>query len=94
MNEQEDAHIILTASGMLSGENILNHLRNKAQNTTDILFITGYQLEDTLGLQLLSGDRNIEIYGAKVEVKLQVINFPFLSSHMDSTELIEWVEKA
>jgi metallo-beta-lactamase family protein len=94
MNEQTNAHIILTASGMLSGGNILSHLKNKAQNISDILLITGYQSEDTLGHQLLNGERNIKIDDEKVEVKLNIINFPHLSSHMDAHELVKWSKEA
>ena len=89
-----NAHIILSASGMLSGGNILKHITNKAQNKTDILLLTGYQSEGTLGYQILNGERSFSINDEDIEIEMDVINFPYLSSHLDSNEICYWLKDA
>jgi metallo-beta-lactamase family protein len=85
-------HIILTASGMLSGGNILHHLEVKGTDENNIIFIVGFQAEGTFGHQLLSGEKEFKSSGKSYSINAEVMNFTNFSSHADKDELLKWVK--
>lgn len=86
--------IILTASGMLSGGHIIEHLKNYASDPKNYLFITGFQSPDTPGAAILSGEPMVVLGEEKVYIECQVVNLPFYSSHADQSQLIQWAKSS
>ena len=87
-------HIILTASGMLSGGNILHHLELKGVDENNIIFIVGHQAEGTFGYDLLNGKTNLKNSGKSYKINAEVINFTNFSSHADRSELLSWTKES
>jgi metallo-beta-lactamase family protein len=85
-------HIILTASGMLSGGNILHHLEVKGIDENNIIFIVGYQAKGTFGADLLNENKELKSNGKIYHIKSEVIKFTNFSSHADKNELLNWVK--
>ncbi|HEX6812635.1 MAG TPA: MBL fold metallo-hydrolase, partial [Planctomycetota bacterium] len=84
--------VILAASGMCEGGRILHHLRHHlGRATTDVVFV-GFQAEGTLGRALVSGARNVHIFGEMVEVHASVSTLGGFSAHAGQGELVEWVQ--
>ncbi|MGC8730564.1 MAG: MBL fold metallo-hydrolase RNA specificity domain-containing protein [Candidatus Micrarchaeia archaeon] len=91
INSQEAA-IIVTTSGMLTGGPALSYLSKMAQNPLNALFFVGYQAEGTLGREILNGAKEIKIDNKTVEIKLLVKNY-HLSAHADRRQLEQLLKK-
>ncbi|MFX0171015.1 MAG: MBL fold metallo-hydrolase [Candidatus Hodarchaeota archaeon] len=92
---QNKPAIILTTSGMLEGGPIYDYLRFGGNDSLNGLYIVGYQVEGTLGSEILSGQRNIMLdngYGEifNVNLALEVKNFSF-SGHSSLDGLVQMV---
>ncbi|MFX0183902.1 MAG: MBL fold metallo-hydrolase [Candidatus Hodarchaeota archaeon] len=92
---QKEPAIILTTSGMLEGGPVYDYLRYGGNDPLNGLFIVGYQVEGTLGSDILSGQRNVMLdngYGKiyNVILSLEVKNFPF-SGHSSLDGLVQMV---
>ncbi len=85
--------IIISASGMLTGGRILNHLFHRLGNKNDTLLFSGYQAVGTRGRDILEGRQKIKIYGEEKAVQLKFAQIDGLSAHADQTELIAWYQK-
>ncbi len=92
LNKINGDAIIISASGMATGGRILHHLYNRLPNENDGVIFAGYQAEGTRGWRLVSGEKNIQIYGIPVPVKAKIYNLKGLSAHADQGELLEWAE--
>ncbi len=88
--EQERA-VIVTTSGMLNGGPVLFYLKKLAGDPHNKLILVGYQAEGTKGRKLLDGEKELDIDGEKVEIKLKVTQAKF-SAHSDHKELVEFVK--
>lgn len=84
--------IILTASGMLSGGHIMQYLPIFAVKENTILMLMGYQSEGTIGRQILDGETEFNLNGTPFTLSAKVVNFPYLSSHLDHNGLISWLQ--
>ena len=92
LDKMEDAHVILTAGGMLTGGNVLHHLALKGNDANNKILLVGFQSEDTLGHQLLTGNKTHTLEGKSVTIEAEVINLKGLSSHADHDALIKWTK--
>ena len=87
-------NIIVSTSGMLEGGPIHSYLNHGADNPNNLLAISGFQVEDTIGRAILDGERKVNLFswgkkkGAEVEIKLEVRQFQF-SGHAQRNELIK-----
>lgn len=85
--------IILSASGMLTGGKIMNHLLTFIENKKTILFLPGYQAKDTLGDKIASGTQEIEVQSTTLKVLAKVVHSHAFSAHADENELVRWVKE-
>jgi len=92
INQIRGTVIILAGSGMCTGGRIKHHLvRNIERSESTILFV-GYQAENTLGRQILSGDPFVRIHGHEQEVKAKIERIEGFSGHAGQDELLEWTD--
>lgn len=90
--------IILTTSGMLEGGPVYDYLRMGGSNSTNGLYIVGYQVEGTLGSDIVRGESNLKLdngFGkiSDVTLNLEVKRFHF-SGHSSIEGLKNVVKKA
>ncbi len=83
--------IVVTASGMATGGRVLHHLRHLAPDHRNSIVFVGYQAAGTRGDSLVSGAREIKIFGDYVPVRAEVVSIGGLSAHADRDELIAWL---
>ncbi len=74
--------IILTTSGMLEGGPVYDYLRMGGGNTINGLYVVGYQVEGTLGSDIVRGEKNVKLddgFGniTDVTLNLEVKKFQF-----------------
>ena len=66
LNTKPGPMVIISASGMCEGGRILHHLKNGIENPLNIVLITGFQAESTLGRKLVDGVSPVRIYGEEM----------------------------
>lgn len=84
--------IIIAGSGMSQGGRILHHeMRYLPDPKSAILFI-GYQVNGSLGRQILDGEKWVKINGQEIPVKCNIKSIAGYSAHADQRQLLEWLE--
>ncbi|HUC94711.1 MAG TPA: MBL fold metallo-hydrolase [Candidatus Saccharimonadales bacterium] len=91
VHTQSGPKVIIAGSGMMTGGRIVNHATYYLPIASTRLFIVGYQGEQTLGRELLEGNKKVIIDGLEMEVKATVNDTQSLSSHADQHQLINWL---
>ncbi|MHA1504261.1 MAG: MBL fold metallo-hydrolase RNA specificity domain-containing protein [Candidatus Heimdallarchaeota archaeon] len=90
-------NIILSTSGMLEGGPIHSYLLHGANNPNNLLALSGYQVEETIGRTILDGARKVKLFnwknkkGTDVDIKAEVRQFQF-SGHAQRNELIKMLK--
>lgn len=87
LNSKEGPMVVISASGMCEGGRILHHLKNGIENPLNIVLITGFQAESTLGRKLVDGVSPVRIYGEEKTPKATIYTINGLSAHADRTGL-------
>lgn len=93
LNDRQGPMMIISASGMAESGRILHHLANNIENPNNIIMMTGYCAEHTLGKRIIERNPEINIFGEPYKLKAEVVVFNSLSAHADSDELIYYVNK-
>ncbi len=93
LNDREGPMMIISASGMAESGRILHHLANNIENPANIIMMTGYCAENTLGRRIIEKNKEVNIFGEPHKVNAEVVVFNSLSAHADSDELIYYVNK-
>ncbi|NHJ03556.1 MAG: MBL fold metallo-hydrolase [Candidatus Heimdallarchaeota archaeon] len=86
-------NIILSTSGMLEGGPIHSYLLHGAEIPVNLIAISGYQVEGTIGRAILDGERKVQLFnwdkkGPEINIKSKVKQFSF-SGHAQRNELIK-----
>lgn len=91
LNSKQGPLMIISASGMAEGGRVLHHLKNNIENPQNIILITGYQAENTLGRKIQDGISPVKIYGKEYNVKAEVRTLAEFSAHADQNDLLSYV---
>jgi metallo-beta-lactamase family protein len=91
LNTMKMPYMVIAASGMAEGGRILHHLKENIGDPNNIVLITGYQAEHTLGRKILEGISPIRIYGKLYDMRAKVIVLNELSAHADQNDLLAYV---
>ena len=91
LNDLHVPFMVMAASGMCEAGRILHHLKNGIEDPRNLVLITGYQAQNTLGSKLVAGAQEVNIYGEPMRVRAQVESIDSLSGHADQQELLDWM---
>ena len=92
LNHIRGSVIIIAGSGMCTGGRIKHHLcYNIGRPECTVLFV-GYQANNTLGRQILDGEKQVRILGEIYDVEAKVARISGFSAHADRTELLKWLD--
>ena len=83
--------VIISASGMCEAGRIRHHLKHNLWRRECTILFVGYQVEGTLGFQLLNGVREVKLFGETIDVNASIVNLPGISGHADMNHLTEWM---
>lgn len=85
--------VIIAGSGMMSGGRILFHALEYLNDEKTELVIVGFQAENTVGRQILDGNKWVTIKDKQVEVRAKVTEITTMSAHADQLQLLNWLKK-
>jgi len=91
LNNESGPFIVIAGSGMAEGGRILHHLKNNISDPNNIVLITGYQAENTLGRRIQEGITPVKIFGETYPVKAKIITLDELSAHADQKDLLSYI---
>jgi metallo-beta-lactamase family protein len=92
LNTLKDPAIIISASGMCEAGRIRHHLKNHIGDPRNMVLFIGYCAAQTLGAQILAGDKKVNIFGEPHAVRARVASLDSFSGHADKNELKRYVE--
>ena len=93
LNKKPGPFMVISASGMMSAGRVVHHLKHNLSDPNNVIFVTGYQAEGTLGRRILEGAKSVEIFGEQIRVKAQVELLNELSAHADRDQLQHYLER-
>ena len=91
INKVKTRAIIIAGSGMCHGGRIMHHLKHRLWNEKNCVIFVGFQVEGTLGRNIVDGYEYVKIYGEDIIVKAQVETINGFSAHADQRDMIEWM---
>lgn len=92
INDVQPPKVIVAGAGMSTGGRILHHEMRYLPDPNSCLLLICYQVEGTLGREILEGADQIEIFGKEVPVNAKVKEIGGYSNHADQPQLLEWLE--
>jgi metallo-beta-lactamase family protein len=92
LHELRGPKVIIAGSGMMTGGRIVGHAAHYLTMNSTRLLIVGYQGEETLGRELLEGNRKVVIDGVEVIIHATVVSNQSMSSHADQGQLLSWLK--
>jgi metallo-beta-lactamase family protein len=94
LNDLRGPLLVIAASGMCEAGRILHHLRNNIENPRNMVLITGFQAENTLGRKIVEQYPEVSIFGEPMRLRAEVVKLNELSGHADQRGLIQWIRPA
>jgi len=76
---------------MCTGGRILHHLKNNIENPSTHIVIVGYQVEGTLGRDLVNGEKVVKIMGQDYQNNAKISTLNGFSGHGDERDLRYWL---
>jgi metallo-beta-lactamase family protein len=91
LNDLRMPYVVISASGMCEGGRILHHLRNGIEDPRNLVLITGFQAQNTLGRRLVERHPVVNIFGEPTPLRAEVAVLNELSAHADQQDLVRWI---
>lgn len=91
LNFYDEPCVIISASGMADAGRVKHHIRNNIENSRNTILMTGYCEPDSLGARLLSGAKEVGIFGVRHEVHAEIGSIRSMSAHGDYEDLYQWL---
>jgi len=92
LNESKEPMIIISSAGMMNAGRVKHHLYNNIQNPINTFLIVGYCSPETPGGQLRNGNKQITIFGDRLDVKANIKLMDSFSAHGDKEEMAAFLE--
>jgi metallo-beta-lactamase family protein len=91
LNFRNEPCVIISASGMAEAGRVKHHISNNIENSRNTVLMTGYCEPDSLGGRLLSGRKEVHIFGVMHEVHAEVAAIHSMSAHGDYEDLSQFL---
>lgn len=92
INKIKGPKIIIAGNGMSTGGRILFHEMRYLSDPKNTILLVGYQVQNSLGRQILDKKPVVHIFGKPIEMKADVHQISSFSAHADNPQLIHFVE--
>lgn len=91
LNENTEASIIISASGMCDVGRIKHHLKHNLWNPKSTILFVGYQAPGTLGHSIVNGAKKVKIFGEEIAVNARIEYIEGYSGHADQEWLMNFI---
>lgn len=91
LNFKMGSFIVISSAGMCNAGRIKHHLVNNIEDDRNTVLIIGFQAKNTLGRQLVEGEKKVKIFGKEYEVNADIKVLNAFSAHADQKDIIEWI---
>ena len=91
LNNDPRPCVIISASGMAEAGRVKHHIRNNINNTKNTILMVGYCEPNSLGGQLIAGEKVVEIFREEYDVKADVRSIKSMSAHGDYEDLLQFL---
>ncbi|MEN9371426.1 MAG: hypothetical protein RLZZ64_501, partial [Bacteroidota bacterium] len=91
LNFRSEPCVIISASGMADAGRVKHHISNNIENSRNAILMTGYCEPHSLGAKLLSGRKEVNIYGVPHEVHAEIGGIRSMSAHGDYEDLSQYL---
>lgn len=92
LNYKSGPMVIISASGMADAGRVKHHISNNIENSRNAVVMTGYCEPSSLGARLLSGKKEVGIFGTEHEVNAEIGQIRSMSAHGDYADMCQWLE--
>ncbi len=93
INTTASPKVILAGSGMCTGGRIAYHLKFNLSDPNSHVLLVAYQVKGTLGRQLLTGHKSVNIDNMNIPVRAKISVINSYSAHADHKALMSWLKK-
>lgn len=83
--------IIIAGSGMCTGGRIVHHIKNHIEKSNTHMIFVGYQVEGTLGRDIVDRKEQIRVMGQSLQVNAHIHTLGGFSAHGDQRDLRYWL---
>lgn len=91
LNYRNEPCVIISSSGMAEAGRVKHHISNNIENSRNAVLMTGYCEPASLGGRLLSGAKEVSIFGLRHQVHAEVGGLKSMSAHGDYEDLAQWL---
>ena len=91
LNYRNEPCVIISASGMAEAGRVKHHISNNIENSRNAILMTGYCEPNSLGGRLLTGVKEVGIFGVQHEVHAEIGAIKSMSAHGDYEDLSQWL---
>jgi metallo-beta-lactamase family protein len=91
LNFQNGPMVIISASGMADAGRVKHHISNNIENSRNTVLLTGYCEPRSLGGRLMSGEKEVTIFGVEHQVNAEVGAIRSMSAHGDYEDMSQWL---
>ncbi|WP_069661093.1 MBL fold metallo-hydrolase RNA specificity domain-containing protein [Arcticibacter eurypsychrophilus] len=91
LNDDPRPCVIISSSGMAEAGRVKHHMRNNIQNNKNTILLVGYCEPKSLGGQLMSGKKIVQIFGDDYDVRAEVKVIRSMSAHGDCADLLQFL---
>lgn len=91
LNFMNGPMVIISASGMADAGRVKHHISNNIENSRNTILFTGYCEPRSLGGRLMSGDKEVSIFGVQHEVHAEIGAIRSMSAHGDYEDMCQWL---
>jgi metallo-beta-lactamase family protein len=91
LKETDIPCVIISASGTADAGRVRHHISECVSDKKNTILMAGYCGINSLGGQLLSGAKEIELFNETLEVASEIAAFTGLSAHADSDDLLQFI---
>jgi metallo-beta-lactamase family protein len=91
LTESNEPCVIISASGTADAGRVKHHIKHVVGNAENAILMSGYCGEESLGGQLLAGNRQVELFGDRHEVMTEIGQLKGLSAHGDCDDLCQFI---
>ncbi len=91
LNFRNEPCVIISASGMGDAGRVKHHISNNIENSRNTILFTGYCEPRSVGGRLVSGIKEIKLFGVEHEVHAEIGTIRSMSAHGDYEDLCQWL---